>query len=328
MTMPDPEHTEIIADQWYPLTTSQALRAAPLALERLGLSLVAWRDAGGHPVAQRAACPHRGANLALGRVADGCIECPYHGFRFDARGACVQAPCEGPDARVRKDMVAQTFPTREAHGLVWMWHGDGEPSAALPWFDDFDEARPHVCLTTFCWDVSLSRLVEGMTDMHHFPFAHRRFAFGAGTMLDPFEAHVDGDTVYSEGTLRHPEQDPADGLTMRFAVRFPATISVQLTPKVRGVVVLCPVDDRSTWGVIFYAQDYVTLPVVGKLLTWLALESEMRLIQPDDELMLLSSEPTHSHPRANRYVRADAGIAMWHKLKARASRGARPEPSP
>ncbi len=326
--MPRSERQEIIENQWYAVTTSQALGKKPLALERLGESLVAWRDANGRAVVQLAACPHRGANLSLGRVRDGCLECPYHGFRFDPRGACVEAPCEGPDAKLRKDLVARTFTTREEHGVVWLWRGDRPPADELPWFADFDVTLQRVCLTTFAWDVSLSRVVEGMIDMHHFPFAHRRFSYGVGTMLDPFTAELDGDTVVTRGTLRRPEQDPADGITMDFRVRMPATISVLLTPKLQGLVVLCPVDDDSTWGAVFYRQDYVTLPVLGRWLTRLALVSEMRLIQPDDERMLLSSEPTHSDPRVNHYVRADAGIAMWHKLKAKASRDAQREPSP
>lgn len=32
-----------------------------------------------------AACPHRGGPLADGLVADSCVTCPLHGWRFDLR---------------------------------------------------------------------------------------------------------------------------------------------------------------------------------------------------------------------------------------------------
>lgn len=39
-------------------------------------------------------CPHLGANLAVGgRVVGNCIECPFHGWRFEGSdGKCVKIP--------------------------------------------------------------------------------------------------------------------------------------------------------------------------------------------------------------------------------------------
>ncbi|NMG22481.1 hypothetical protein DP116_24740 [Brasilonema bromeliae SPC951] len=38
--------------------------------------------------------------MALGRVIDGCIECPYHGFRYASEGHCTLIPCEGKKAKI------------------------------------------------------------------------------------------------------------------------------------------------------------------------------------------------------------------------------------
>lgn len=41
-------------------------------------------------------CPHAGASLSEGRVADGQVTCPWHGLRFDAAtGACASAGVAG-----------------------------------------------------------------------------------------------------------------------------------------------------------------------------------------------------------------------------------------
>jgi nitrite reductase/ring-hydroxylating ferredoxin subunit len=55
-------------------------------------------------------CTHRGGPLADGQVEDGCIECPWHGSRFDAQnGAVVVGPASVPqpayDVRVREGTV-------------------------------------------------------------------------------------------------------------------------------------------------------------------------------------------------------------------------------
>lgn len=42
--------------------------------------------------ALEAACPHRGGPLADGLVADSCVTCPLHGWRFELRsGAALGA---------------------------------------------------------------------------------------------------------------------------------------------------------------------------------------------------------------------------------------------
>ena len=48
------------------------------------------------------------------------MRCGYHGFLYDATGACIWAPGQTnvpPDARVR------TYPLCERHGYIWIWMG-------------------------------------------------------------------------------------------------------------------------------------------------------------------------------------------------------------
>lgn len=55
-------------------------------------------------------CTHRGAPLHEGTVADGCVECPWHGSRFDlADGSVVRGPATRP---------APVFETRIVDGRV------------------------------------------------------------------------------------------------------------------------------------------------------------------------------------------------------------------
>ena len=56
-------------------------------------------------------CPHRDFPLSGGDVLDGCLECPFHGARFDVRtGHCVSGPSEG-------DAVA-VFAVMQVNGIV------------------------------------------------------------------------------------------------------------------------------------------------------------------------------------------------------------------
>ena len=48
-------------------------------------------------------CPHRGVDLGFGRIEDGGLRCPFHGWLFDPNGACLETPAEpvGSACRVR-----------------------------------------------------------------------------------------------------------------------------------------------------------------------------------------------------------------------------------
>jgi phenylpropionate dioxygenase-like ring-hydroxylating dioxygenase large terminal subunit len=77
------------------MTDSQP-RAALIDGERA----VVWTDGDGQVRAARDLCPHRRAPLSAGRVVDGHLECPYHGWAYDGTGRCTLVPALGADARV------------------------------------------------------------------------------------------------------------------------------------------------------------------------------------------------------------------------------------
>ena len=60
----------------------------------LGQDLVLFRDGGGGFGLLDRACPHRGADLAFGRLEPEGLRCPFHGWKFAADGTCLETPAE------------------------------------------------------------------------------------------------------------------------------------------------------------------------------------------------------------------------------------------
>jgi phenylpropionate dioxygenase-like ring-hydroxylating dioxygenase large terminal subunit len=71
------------------------------------------------------ACPHLGADLALGRVVADGLQCAFHRWRWGADGACVSGGGAASGARLT------TYAVRERWGLAWVWAG-GQPAYDLP----------------------------------------------------------------------------------------------------------------------------------------------------------------------------------------------------
>ena len=61
---------------------------------------------GGEVSAFPARCPHRLVPLAAASVADGRLQCPYHGWRFDGDGRCVDIPALGVVGQPERDRLA------------------------------------------------------------------------------------------------------------------------------------------------------------------------------------------------------------------------------
>lgn len=162
--------TTIESRHAHPVLDAAALRDAPVGVRLLGEDWVLWRDAQRVPRAAPDRCPHRGTRLSLGRVCDGALECPYHGWRFAGDGRCLTIPAL-PDFVPPRSHGLATELLVEAHGLLWLQPQGGAP--LLPRFDGETDARLRK-LNVGPYDVATSapRIVENFLDLAHFGFVH------------------------------------------------------------------------------------------------------------------------------------------------------------
>ncbi len=112
------ESTMNLPSSWYVICEESELSAtSPNALRRFGEDWVAWKTPQGDWVLQADRCPHRSARLSDGWIADGCVVCPFHGFRYSGQGECTLAPEIG---RAAPGLKVQTHPLRAQEGFLWL----------------------------------------------------------------------------------------------------------------------------------------------------------------------------------------------------------------
>jgi phenylpropionate dioxygenase-like ring-hydroxylating dioxygenase large terminal subunit len=168
---------DLLPNVWTPVLPIAEIESQPVAIELAGERIVLFRNSSDEIGALVDRCPHRGAALSLGRVsADGCLECPYHGWQFDTDGACTHVPLNNPaDVRLSK-LSAASLPTRIIAGLVWVFTGEGEaPEPQLP--DSLMRSPESYFLYHEVWNAHWTRLVENALDYVHLPYVHRN-SFG------------------------------------------------------------------------------------------------------------------------------------------------------
>ncbi|MEY2468807.1 MAG: hypothetical protein QOF21_1505 [Actinomycetota bacterium] len=153
--------------------------------------LALFRDAGGSPRVVLDRCPHRNAALSDGRVnGDGCIECPYHGWRFNGEGECRAVPglFEGDAATATARNVVSHAAT-ERDGFVWVWGAAGTAPTREPFVmpdllrGDGREGRKKWQVGEVIFpcdlDATLHAALENTLDVPHTAFLHKGIFRGA-----------------------------------------------------------------------------------------------------------------------------------------------------
>jgi phthalate 4,5-dioxygenase oxygenase subunit len=140
----------------------------------LGESLVLYRDEdGGYGLVGRH-CPHRGADLCYGRLEDGGLRCPFHGWLFDSAGKCLEMPAE-PEGSTLPSRIRQiAYPCVERNGIVFAYLGGDDPPA-LPEFDCFVAPDSYSFAFKGLIEANWLQALEVGIDPAHASFLHRFF---------------------------------------------------------------------------------------------------------------------------------------------------------
>jgi phthalate 4,5-dioxygenase oxygenase subunit len=140
----------------------------------LGEDLVIYRDDKGRYGLLGRACPHRGTDLAYGRLEDGGLRCAFHGWLFDINGECLQTPAEPDDSKLCRNIHHKAYPVVERNGILFAYMGPGEPPE-FPHFDCFVAPDSHTFTFKGMIDCNWLQSLEVGIDPAHTSFLHRFF---------------------------------------------------------------------------------------------------------------------------------------------------------
>jgi phthalate 4,5-dioxygenase len=161
---------------WQPAALADELVGnRPLKPVRLlGEDLVIYRDDKGRCGLLGRACPHRGTDLAYGRLEDGGLRCAFHGWLFDVHGNCLQTPAEPDDSNMCHKIRQKAYPVIERNGILFAYMGPGE-SPAFSHFDCFVAPSSHTFAFKGMIDCNWLQSLEVGIDPAHTSFLHRFF---------------------------------------------------------------------------------------------------------------------------------------------------------
>ena len=160
---------------WIPALLAEELPVPdcpPVRVQLMGERLVAFRDSDGRLGLIDEFCAHRGVSLWFGRNEEGGLRCPYHGWKYDVAGRCLDLPSEAEATGMRQRIRLKSYPCREQGGVVWTYMGPAELAPEPPqleWTLVPDQRR---FISKRLQECNYLQAMEGGIDSSHVSFLH------------------------------------------------------------------------------------------------------------------------------------------------------------
>jgi phenylpropionate dioxygenase-like ring-hydroxylating dioxygenase large terminal subunit len=258
---------ELFRRYWLPALLSEELPApdcAPVRVQLLGERLIAIRDTQGRLGVMDEFCAHRGVSLWFGRNEENGLRCPYHGWKFDVNGQCVDVPSEPEGSRLCDKVKLKSYPLIERGGVVWIYMGPPEHQPPAPEWEFATVPTEQSFMSKRLQECNWLQALEGGIDSSHVSFLHR-----GGLSRDPLFKGAKGND-YNMQDLR-PQFEVAEaegGLLIGVSRKAEAgKLYWRITPWIMPMFTMVPprgdhpvhghfwvpIDDESCWA---WSFDY------------------------------------------------------------------------
>jgi phthalate 4,5-dioxygenase len=261
---------------WTPVLLASELPeddCPPVRVKVLSERLVAFRDSKGRLGLIDEFCPHRGASLWFGRNEECGLRCPYHGWKFDVTGQCVEVPSEPEESGFAKRIKLKSYPLMERGGVLWAYLGEPERQPALPEWEFALVPDSHRFVSKRLQESNWLQAMEGGIDSSHVSFLHRGninsdplFKGARGNQYNLTDARPMFEVVESPGGLyigarRNAENGNYYWRVTQWVMPAFTMIAPRADHPVHGHFWV-PIDDQTCWA---WSFDYkVTRPLSTK----------------------------------------------------------------
>lgn len=161
---------------WLPALLAEELpedECPPVRVKLLSERLLAFRDTQGRYGLIDEFCAHRGVSLWFGRNEENGLRCPYHGWKYDVTGQCIEVPSEPVESGFCNKIKLKSYPLVKRGPVLWTYMGPPESAPPLPEFE-FALVPPGHCFTSKRWqECNWLQAMEGGIDSSHVSWLHR-----------------------------------------------------------------------------------------------------------------------------------------------------------
>ena len=176
LTGPGMAMGDLLRRYWIPALLSEEIAepdCPPVRLKLLSERLIAFRDTQGRVGLMDEFCAHRGVSLWFGHNEENGLRCPYHGWKYDAAGQCIDVPSEPVESGFCNIIKLTSYPCVELGNVIWTYMGPPELKPPLPAFEWAKVSKESRFVTKRTQECNWLQAMEGGIDSAHVSFLHR-----------------------------------------------------------------------------------------------------------------------------------------------------------
>ncbi|MCL5076724.1 MAG: aromatic ring-hydroxylating dioxygenase subunit alpha [Actinobacteria bacterium] len=212
---------DLFRQYWLPALLAEELPTndcPPIRVKLLGERMIAFRDSEGQLGLMDEFCAHRGASLWFGRNEEGGLRCPYHGWKYDVHGQCIEVPSEPATSHFCTNVKLRSYPLVQIGDILWTYMGEPEKTPPLPEYEFIHVPAEQTYTSKRIEECNWLQALEGGIDSSHVSWLHSTgldndplFKGAQGNQynhndLKPFFEVVDSDGGLYIGARRFAEE--------------------------------------------------------------------------------------------------------------------------
>lgn len=315
----------MIKNQWYVvLDAKQVKRNKLLGVTRLSDKLVFWRDDHNQVHCIFDKCCHRGASLSKGKIVDNHVECPFHGFQYDASGKVQYIPANGKNAKVPDRYKVNAYLVKEAYGFIWLWYSDQRTNVPeIPFFEELREGFSYGGFSE-TWKVHYTRAIENQLDVVHLPFVHASTIGKGNSRLvnGPVVKWNDNRMTFYVKNEKDQGQIPKkpneiENYEELFHLQFqmPNTWQNIISDKVRIVAAFVPIDEENTHIYLQFYQKFIRTPGLKQIVNSLSSIMNKTILHQDQSVVLTQLPIKSELVMGENLIQGDLPIIEYRKRR-------------
>jgi phenylpropionate dioxygenase-like ring-hydroxylating dioxygenase large terminal subunit len=167
---------KLFRSYWLPALLAEELpenECPPVRVKLLSERLLAFRDTQGRYGLIDEFCAHRGVSLWFGRNEDNGLRCPYHGWKYDHTGQCIEVPSEPAESGFCQKIKLKSYPLVERGGVLWTYMGPPDQQPPLPEWEFATVPADQSFMSKRVQESNWLQAMEGGIDSSHVSFLHR-----------------------------------------------------------------------------------------------------------------------------------------------------------
>ena len=195
-TGPETPMGDMFRRHWLPALLAEELPendCPPVRVQLLSERLVAFRDTAGRYGLIDEFCAHRRVSLWFGRNEAHGLRCPYHGWKYDVTGQCVEVPSEPVESGFCAKIRLKSYPLVKIGDVLWTYMGPSEHQPPLPEWEFATVPAAQSFTSKRLQECNWLQALEGGIDSSHVTWLH-----GSSLKADPLFKGARGNR-YNEG---------------------------------------------------------------------------------------------------------------------------------